>query len=140
MVSKHPKLAGQNSVHGQTGCAAAAGVARRMAVHQLVYSAGSVGVLRVDLQGVQALQQNDAVDAVYVYLRPASMDDWAEAQSHRQTSAFTQFLLLTYMGQVQGEDVVLHEDSHIVVTCNVAYANGCLANSSQFLLSAKVPQ
>lgn len=93
-----PRTGWSRALHWQTGCAAAARVARRMAVHELVYSAGSVGVLRVDMQGVQALQQNDAVDAVYVHLRPASMDDWAKAQSHRQTSAFTRFSLATYRG------------------------------------------
>ncbi|KAA6419035.1 MAG: guanylate kinase, partial [Trebouxia sp. A1-2] len=53
-----------------------------------VAATGSVGVFRVDLQGVQALQRKHAVDAVYVYLRPASMEDWAHAQSLRQVLAF----------------------------------------------------
>ncbi len=47
-------------------------------------SAGSVGILRVDMQGVQALRSNDAVDALYIYLTPASMEVWAREQSLRQ--------------------------------------------------------
>lgn len=42
----------------------------------------------MDLQGVQALHSNHAVDAVYIHLRPASKEDWAHAQSLRQVLDF----------------------------------------------------
>ncbi|KAL0028975.1 hypothetical protein WJX77_009213 [Trebouxia sp. C0004] len=52
-----------------------------------VAATGSVGVFRVDLQGVQALHSKHAVHAVYIHLRPASMEDWAHAQSLRLTES-----------------------------------------------------
>lgn len=47
-------------------------------------AAGRVGVVRVDMQGVQSLKGNNLVDAVYVYIAPASMEAWAQEQSLRQ--------------------------------------------------------
>lgn len=45
--------------------------------------AGRMGVVRVDMQGVQALQNNPQVQAVYVYLKPIDMDEWAQQQTSR---------------------------------------------------------
>lgn len=46
--------------------------------------AGRVGIVRVDMQGVQSLKGNKLVDAVYVYIAPSSMEAWAQQQSLRQ--------------------------------------------------------
>ena len=48
--------------------------------------AGRVGIVRVDMQGVQALKANHLVDAVYVYVSPASMEAWAQQHSLRQAA------------------------------------------------------
>lgn len=45
--------------------------------------AGRLGVVRVDMQGVQALQSNPQVQALYVYLGPVSFEEWAQQQSSR---------------------------------------------------------
>ena len=45
--------------------------------------AGRMGVVRVDMQGVQALQSNPQVQAIYVYLGPISVEEWAQQQASR---------------------------------------------------------
>ena len=42
-----------------------------------------MGIVRVDMQGVLSLKGNSLVDAVYVYVAPASMEAWAQQQSLR---------------------------------------------------------
>ena len=48
--------------------------------------AGRVSIVRVDMQGVLSLKGNSLVDAVYVYITPASMEAWAQQQSLRQAA------------------------------------------------------
>lgn len=45
--------------------------------------AGRMGVVRVDMQGVQALQSNPQVQAIYVYIGPISVEEWAQQQTSR---------------------------------------------------------
>ena len=48
------------------------------------------------MQGVQALRSNATVEAVYVYLGPASMEEWAQQQNFRQAHV-TSFEGLSYI-------------------------------------------
>lgn len=52
-------------------------------VKLLCYVAGRMGVVRVDMQGVQALKENSQVQAVYVYLGPIDFEEWAQTQAKR---------------------------------------------------------
>lgn len=48
--------------------------------------AGRVSIVKVNMQGVLTLKRNSLVDAVYVYIAPASMEAWAQQQSLRQAA------------------------------------------------------
>ncbi len=61
-------------------------------------AAGRVGIVRVDMQGVQSLKANNLVDALYVYIAPASMEAWAQEQSLRQVSLSNTSVRLVHQG------------------------------------------
>ena len=48
--------------------------------------AGRMSIVRVDMQGVLSLKGNSLMDAVYVYIAPASMEAWAQEQSLRHVA------------------------------------------------------